>query len=333
MTDVQDREVFCYPHLNSSCRKPTHPRVEAMLIYVLLSLISVITVALNLLVVISISHFRQLHTRTNFFLLSLAISDLLVGLVLMPVEIFYIESCWNLGDIMCSVYYLIDYVITSASVANMVLISLDRYIAICDPLNYHTKVTINRAKLSILLCWFLSIVYRMVIMHDQLAHPGMSNSCAGECVVIINYISGAIDLICTFIIPILVIIALYLRVFVVAVSQARALRSQISSVNMPQIGNVTVKKKELKAARTLGIVVLVFLCCFCPYYVPSLVGEETAVDAASVDIEIWLAHFNSCLNPVIYAFFYPWFRKSIKLILTMQILRPGSKDWTIAGNI
>ncbi|XP_033843097.1 trace amine-associated receptor 13c-like [Periophthalmus magnuspinnatus] len=327
MSGSLDQDVFCYPHLNSSCRKPTHPYVEAMLIYVLLSCVSLITVALNLLVIISIAHFRQLHTRTNLLLLSLAVSDLLVGLVLMPVEIIYIESCWNLGDIVCSSYYLINYIITSASVANMVLISVDRYIAICDPLNYHTKVTMKRTKSCILLCWLLSVVYRMVIMHDQLKHPGMSNTCAGECVVIIHFISGAIDLVCTFVIPILIIIVLYLRVFVVAVSQARATRSHILSANMPQMGNVTAKKKELKAAGTLGIVVVVFLVCFCPYYVPSLLGEDTAVDASSVDIEIWLAHFNSCLNPVIYAFFYPWFRKSIKLILTMQIVKPGSRDW------
>uniref|UniRef100_A0A8C6WU27 Trace amine associated receptor 15 n=1 Tax=Neogobius melanostomus TaxID=47308 RepID=A0A8C6WU27_9GOBI len=294
MTDVLDKDDFCYPQLNSSCRVPTQPYVEAMLIYVLLSCISLITVALNLLVIISISHFRQLHTRTNLFLLSLAVTDLLVGLLLMPVEIIYIETCWNLGDVACIVYYIADYVITSASVGSMVLISIDRYIAICDPLNYNTKI-------------------------EPL---GLSNSCVGECVVIINYISGAIDLVCTFIIPILVIVILYLRVFVVAMSQARAMRSHVSA-HMPQTQTVSTKK-ELKAARTLGIVVVVFLCCFCPYYSPSLVGEDTAVDASSVDVEIWLAHFNSCLNPVIYVFFYPWFRKSIKLILTMQILNKRS---------
>nr|XP_033474175.1 trace amine-associated receptor 13c-like [Epinephelus lanceolatus] len=317
---------LCFPLLNSSCKKPTKPHMEAMLIYVLLSSISVITVALNLLVIISISHFRQLHTPTNLLLLSLAVSDLLMGLLLMPVEIIYIEACWFLGDILCTLYYVVDYIIASASVANMVLISVDRYIAICDPLHYPTKVTKRRAEVCVCLCWFCSVLYGFFLLHDHLVQPGRSNSCLGECVVVISNMAGVVDLVLTFILPILVIVVLYTRVFVVAVSQARAMRSHIAAVAAQRSGTVTAKKTEMKAARTLGIVVVVFLFCFCPYYYPTLAGEDTSVDASSAAFEIWLAHFNSCLNPVIYAFFYTWFRKSIKLILTLQILKPGSCD-------
>ncbi|XP_035030881.2 trace amine-associated receptor 13c-like [Hippoglossus stenolepis] len=316
--------VLCFPQLNNSCRKPSHPYTEAMLIYVLLSSISIITVALNLLVIISISHFRQLHTPTNLLLLSLAISDLFVGVLLMPVEIIYVEKCWFLGDIVCTLYYVLDYMITSASVANMVLISFDRYIAICDPLRYPARVTKRRAQVCVCFCWVSSVFYRILLLNDHLRQPGRSNSCSGECVVVISYIEGVIDLIFTFIIPIAVIIVLYLRVFVAALAQARAIRSHV--VAAQRSGTVTVKKAEMKAARTLGIVVVVFLICFCPYYFPTLAGEDTSVDASSAAVEIWLAHFNSCLNPVIYAFFYPWFRKCIKLILTLKILKPGSRD-------
>nr|XP_019961044.1 PREDICTED: trace amine-associated receptor 13c-like [Paralichthys olivaceus] len=315
---------LCFPRLNSSCRKPSQPYTQAMLIYVLLSSISIITVALNLLVIISISHFRQLHTPTNLLLLSLAISDLFVGILLMPVEIIYIEKCWFLGDIVCTLYYVLDYMITSASVATMVLISFDRYIAICDPLRYPTKVTKRRAQVCVCFCWVCSVFYRLLLLNDHLRRPGRSNSCFGECVVVISYIAGVIDLIFTFIIPIALIIVLYLRVFMVALAHARAIRTHVVAVTAQRSG--TVKKTEMKAAGTLGIVVVVFLICFCPYFFPTLAGEDTSIDASSAAVEIWLAHFNSCLNPVIYAFFYPWFRKCIKLILTLKILKPGSRD-------
>ncbi|XP_044072774.1 trace amine-associated receptor 13c-like isoform X2 [Siniperca chuatsi] len=268
----------------------------------------------------------QLHTPTNLLILSLAVLDLLVGLLLMPVEIIYLEACWFLGDGLCTVYYVADYIITSASVANMVLISADRYIAICDPLHYPNKVTKKRTQICVCFSCVCCVFYRILLLNDHLEKPGRSNSCFGECVVVIHYIAGVVDLVFTFIIPITVIIVLYMRVFLVAVSQARAMRSHITALTAQRSGTVTVKKTEMKAARTLGIVVVVFLFCFCPYFYPALSGVDTSVDASSAIFDTWLAHFKSCLNPVIYAFFYPWFRRSIKLILTLQILKPGSRD-------
>ncbi|XP_039673195.1 trace amine-associated receptor 1-like, partial [Perca fluviatilis] len=226
--------------------------------------ISPITVVLNLLIIISISHFRQLHTPTNFLLLSLAVSDLLVGLVVMPGEIFRETSCWFLGDLVCATYFLLSSIITVCSIGDIVLISVDRYVAICDPLHYTTKITARRVKF----CVFT------------------------------------------------VIVALYLRVFAAAVSQARAMRSHITAVTLQHSVTPKAKKSELKAARNLGVLVVVFLMCLCPFYFVSWVDYRVVVPSISTSLLI-LVYFNSCLNPVIYAFLYPWFRKAVKLIVTL----------------
>ncbi|XP_070777650.1 trace amine-associated receptor 13c-like [Enoplosus armatus] len=323
MDGLQEAEL-CYPQLlNWSCRGLMRPRSEAVLLYTLLSSVTVLTVALNLLVIISISHFRQLHTPTNLLLLSLAISDLLVGVLVMPVEtVRFIETCWLLGDLMCALSYIIGFTLTSASVGNMVLISLDRYVAICHPLQYHSKISRSRVEVSVCLCWACSLLYNGLILKEHLKQPDRHNSCYGECVVVINYSSGTVDLVFTFIGPCSVILVLYMRVFIVAVSQARAMQSHITAV----AGRVTVtaKKSEKKAARTLGIVIVVFLMTFCPYYYPSLAGQDISNSASSWAVVSWLLYFNSCLNPLIYAFFYPWFRKAIKCIATLRILEQDS---------
>ncbi|XP_055366314.1 trace amine-associated receptor 13c-like [Betta splendens] len=322
METLEEAEL-CFPQLlNSSCKKLTRPRPEALTIYILMSCVSLLTVLLNLLVIVSISHFRQLHTPTNLLLLSLAVSDFLVGLIVMPFQILLTEPCWFLGDLMCTVFVFVLYITVGASIANMVLISVDRYVAICDPLRYSTKVTQMKVKLCILLSWVVSVFYAFMMLYDNLKDPGRFNSCYGECLINVN---GAVDLVLWFLIPISAIIILYVRVFVVAVSQARSMRSHIAAIKLQRSMTVTVQRSELKAARTLGVVVAVFLMCYCPYYGISFSGPAIKMSSSTNLLFFFLIYFNSGLNPVIYAFFYPWFRKCVKLIATLHILQPQSR--------
>ncbi|XP_034002698.1 trace amine-associated receptor 3-like [Trematomus bernacchii] len=325
--ETSQMDELCFPQLfNKSCRKPAPAQSDVLLANILQSFITLITAALNLLVIISISHFRQLHTPTNLLILSLAVSDFLVGLIVMPVEHFLTGACWYLGDLMCALYNIVTFTIASSTVGNMVLISIDRYFAICDPLHYTTRVTLNRTQICICLCWICSVIYNCLILKDFLSQPDSQNSCHGECVFFINNITGTVDFVVNFIAPITVIIVLYIRVFVVAVSQARAMRSHVIAVTMQRSVGATVKKSEMKAARTLGVVVLVFLICFFPCYTPYLIGEDIETSSSTSTILLWLLYFNSCLNPLIYASLYPWFRKSIKLIVTLKILKSCSCD-------
>uniref|UniRef100_A0A3P8V2U8 G-protein coupled receptors family 1 profile domain-containing protein n=1 Tax=Cynoglossus semilaevis TaxID=244447 RepID=A0A3P8V2U8_CYNSE len=315
---------FCFPHINNSCRWLKRPEVETTLIYIVLSIIILLTVVLNLLVIISISHFRQLQTTTNLLLLCMAVADFLVGLLQMPLLLLHNQGCWLLGDVMCAVHYFL-----AVSVGSMVLISVDRYVAICDPMLYTTRVTLARVKLCVCLCWIFSGIHGGWILRDSLFQPNLYDPCVGDCVVVIASAEGAVDLIVSFLAPILIIAILYLRVFAVAVSQARAMRSHIASVTVGRPEKVKVEKSELKAARTLGIVVMVFLLCSCPYYCFAIAAESNLVGSSSAGVELWFLYLNSSFNPVIYVFFYPWFRKAIKHIITLQILKPGSREISV----
>ncbi|XP_026232376.1 trace amine-associated receptor 13c-like [Anabas testudineus] len=320
-----EESELCFPQLlNASCRRLKRPHSEVVLINFLLSFISVVTAALNLLVIIAISHYRQLHTPTNLLLLSLAVADFLVGLLQIPVEILIFNGCWFLGDAVCVVNALLGYITTSVSVGNMLLISVDRYLAICEPMYYPTKVTVSAVRLCVFLCWMVSIFYSIWVLRDLLKKPDRYATCYGECVVSISFVEGTVDFLLNFVSPITVIVVLYMRVFVVALSQARTMRSHVAAAKL-QCSVTTAKKSELKAARNLGVLVAVFLLCLSPYYIYSVTGGNS-LDGI---YQIWLLYFNSCLNPVIYALLYPWFRKTVKHIVTLQILQPGSSDANI----
>nr|AAC96118.1 putative neurotransmitter receptor [Takifugu rubripes] len=315
----------CFAKLNSSCKRLNQTFSETAVFSSLLASLSLLTVTLNLLVIISISHFRQLHTPTNTLLLSLAVSDLVVGLLVMPIEgLRYVEMCWRLGKLMCALTPYVSYCVLSASVGNMVLISIDRYLAICDPLLYTTKVTLTRAKIAICLCWACSLLFNGYILMGHLQQPERYNSCHGECVVVISHISGTVDLFITFVLPCTVMVVMYMRVFIAAVAQMRVIRIQNVALAVNAASRVT--KSEWKAARTLGIVITVFLLCFGPYYYPALAGGDTVNNVSYFAVSSWIMMINSCMNPLIYALFYPWFRRAIKLIVTLRILRSYSND-------
>uniref|UniRef100_A0A3B3WP30 G-protein coupled receptors family 1 profile domain-containing protein n=1 Tax=Poecilia mexicana TaxID=48701 RepID=A0A3B3WP30_9TELE len=328
--ETRSSTELCFPQLlNNSCKKPERLWSEAVILDMVL-LVSLLTVTLNLLIIISISHFSSTHPLTSSS--SLAVSDFfvdfLVGLLLMPGEIFRSTACWFLGDVICSLYCYLVCQIVSGSIGSIVLISFDRYVAICHPLHYATRITLGRVKCCIGLCWLGAGLYSIFYVRDELVQPGRSKSCFGECTFVISYVTGTVDLVLNFIFPVSIIVFLYVRVFVVAVSQARAMRSHVTAVTLRCSVNAATKRSELKAAKTLGILIVVYLMCYCPYYSYSVV-EVNVTSTVYASFLIFVFYFNSCLNPLIYALFYPWFRKAIRLIVTLQVLQPGSCDASI----
>ncbi|XP_055008715.1 trace amine-associated receptor 13c-like [Boleophthalmus pectinirostris] len=322
MMEVEESEL-CFPHLhNSSCRKPPSHTSEAHITLVLLVFMSITTTLLNLLVIISIAHFRQLHSSTNLILLSLAVSDFLVGLVVTPVFTYITTSCWYFGDILCVLFYVVTVIACTASIGSVVLISIDRYLAISDPLRYSIKMNRKVISVSISVCWINAFLHTLIVTFENWLNLGAYKSCQGECTV---FFWIEFDLMWAFVIPISIIIILYARVFVIAVSQARAMRSHVAA----EKGKIS-KKSETKAAKNLGIVVLVYLLCYCPYY--SVAYVDTVLISLNSPVQTFLCclvFMNSGLNPLIYTMIYPWFRKSIKLIVTLQILKSGSRDYLV----
>uniref|UniRef100_A0A8C5DRC3 G-protein coupled receptors family 1 profile domain-containing protein n=1 Tax=Gouania willdenowi TaxID=441366 RepID=A0A8C5DRC3_GOUWI len=279
----------------------------------------------TLCVLLSISS-RKLHTPTNFLLLSLAVSDFSVGVIWIFLNLL-IDGCWFLGAGWCVFYAALSFVSTSASIGTVMLISVDRYVAVCDPMHYQTKVTKNRANMSIVLCWAGSTLFQCLKLYYNIENPGQFDSCGGECAIYVHPVARIVNLFLKFIIPISIIVVLYVRVFMVAVSQARAMRSHVTAVTLQS--SQKVNRSELKAARTLGVVIVVFLMCLTPLYIVLLTSGFGVGSATSYIFVLGLFYFNSLLNPVIYVFMYPWFRKCVKCVLSLQILKSGSSEANI----
>ncbi|XP_038870130.1 trace amine-associated receptor 13c-like [Salvelinus namaycush] len=311
--------IYCFQDGNSSCRKVLLSTSIYITLYIFFSLISAVTVFLNVLVIISISHFKQLHTPTNLLILSLAVSDLLVGLIVIPVvTVATMEPCWGFGEYFCVFHFYISFLCTSLSLGSLVLISIDRYVAVCDPLLYHSKITITRIMCFISITWCCCIIYDAVIVKN-FVNVQIPSRCLTECLTVAITSSNIIDLVITMVVPCSIIITLYMKIFVVARSQARKVFSK-EAASVSGVKTVQANKSERKAAKTLAIVVFIYLICWTPSLFPFLFVSFLSENVLSFIIS-FLPLVNSLINPIIYAFFYPWFKVTAKRILTLKLRR------------
>ncbi|XP_031428670.1 trace amine-associated receptor 13c-like [Clupea harengus] len=320
---THDLIEYCFPHSNLSCTRKARTRDEYALMYVFFSSISVFTVFVNLLVIISISHFKQLQTPTNLFILSLAVADLLIGGIVMPVEgMRLVESCWFLGKELCNFFPAVICILVSASLGHLVFIAVDRYVAVCKPFFYASTMTTGKSVACIVLCWLSSAVYNWTLLHvnENMNNPERQSSCLGECLLLIDFTWSIIDLVFSFILPCCILFTLYLIIFFEARNQARAITAQQGSISN-NVKYAISKSSDRKAAKTLGIVIFVYLMCWIPYYISILTQESTSI---TVYVLSWLMYMNSFVNPLIYAMFYPWFKVSIRHIVTLKILDTSS---------
>uniref|UniRef100_A0A673CUA2 Trace amine-associated receptor 1 n=1 Tax=Sphaeramia orbicularis TaxID=375764 RepID=A0A673CUA2_9TELE len=182
--------VLCYESVNGSCPKTIYPLAIRITLYVILGILVTLTVFGNFLVITSIAYFKQLHTPTNYLIFSLAVSDLLLGLIVMLPSMFRcVETCWYFGDVFCKIYMSSDVTLCTASILNLLCISVDRHYAVCQPLIYSRKITVNVVLIMILLSWSVSVVTGFGMVYLELNIWGIEEffythiSCVGGCTV------------------------------------------------------------------------------------------------------------------------------------------------------
>ncbi|XP_044025384.1 trace amine-associated receptor 1-like [Siniperca chuatsi] len=314
-TDVITEIHPCYK-IDVSYVLTSNPSTICVLFHIFLGSLSAVTVCGNLLVIISIIYFKQLHTPTNSLILSLAVADLLVGVLVFPLTMeFSISSCLYYDDLFCKVRGSFDVSLCTSSILNLCCISVDRYYAVCQPLAYRTKINYRVVFVMILVSWGVS-----VLIGISLIFAGINQEkCAATCLIDV-VMTNILGLIFSFYLPVIVMLCIYLKIFLVAQRQARSIQNTTCQSTKSR---ATVSKMERKATKTLAIVMGVFLMCWFPFFLCTTVLSFSHVYVPLPLIELlnWLALSNSMLNPFIYAFFYSWFRSAFRMIISGKIIQ------------
>ncbi|XP_044577918.1 5-hydroxytryptamine receptor 2B isoform X1 [Cotesia glomerata] len=126
----------------------------------------------NILVCLAVCLDRQLHNVTNYFLLSLAVADLLVSLFVMPLgAIPGFLGYWPFGEIWCNVYVTCDVLACSSSILHMCFISLGRYLGVRRPVETRRDSTMRSNAFKIAAVWCLALLVSSSITVLGLTNP------------------------------------------------------------------------------------------------------------------------------------------------------------------
>ncbi|KAM5163728.1 trace amine-associated receptor 3-like [Mantella aurantiaca] len=328
------------PFTNPSCMQfenisflcpSDRPLVIRLGIYIFLIGCITITVVGNLGIIISISHFKELHSPTNFLILSMAATDFLLGILIMPCSMIRsVERCWYFGKLFCKIHYSFDLMLSVISIFHLCSIAIDRFYAVCDPLHYPIKITTAVIKKMIFICWSVPAMFAFGVVITNSHVSGIVGyeslvECFNSCPITFNKLWSVVMFFTCFFIPGSVMVGIYIQIFIVSQRHAKILK-QVTGNLRDNVTTQISKQKDRKAAKTLGIVMGVFISCWMPVFITILVDPFLNFSTPEVlfDALNWLGYINSTCNPLIYGFFYPWFKKAMKYIIVGKIFETDS---------
>ncbi|XP_039386709.1 trace amine-associated receptor 9-like [Mauremys reevesii] len=324
--DEEDLQ-YCFENMNESCYKTSYSSGLRVTLYIVLGLLTIFTIGGNLMVIVSIAYFKQLHSPTHFLIASLACADFGLGLTVLPFStVRSVETCWYFGKTFCRFHYCLDSSFCYSSIFHLCFISVDRYVAVTDPLIYPIKFTVPVSGMFIAVAWIFSVVFTFPVVFIGANEEGIQElvndlSCVGRCQIIFNKTWVVVSSLLSFI-PFFAIIALYSRIFAVAKRQAKMIEMMSNNSQSSNNYSDRVGRRERKAAKTLGIPVIAFLVFWSPYLIVDIINVclNFRTPPLAFDIVSWFTYSNSAINPLIYSLFYPWFRKAMKVIVSCKIL-------------
>ncbi|PNJ14065.1 alpha-1D adrenergic receptor [Pongo pygmaeus] len=336
---------------------------------VFLAAFILMAVAGNLLVILSVACNRHLQTVTNYFIVNLAVADLLLSATVLPFSAtMEVLGFWAFGRAFCDVWAAVDVLCCTASILSLCTISVDRYVGVRHSLKYPAIMTERKAAAILALLWVVALVVSVgPLLGWKEPVPPDERFCG------ITEEAGyaVFSSVCSFYLPMAVIVVMYCRVYVVARSTTRSLeagvkreRGKASEVvlrihcrgaatgadgahGMRSAKGHTFRSslsvrllkfsREKKAAKTLAIVVGVFVLCWFPFFFVLPLGSlfpQLKPSEGVFKVIFWLGYFNSCVNPLIYPCSSREFKRAFLRLLRCQCRRRRRRRplWRVYGH-
>ncbi|XP_076445838.1 neuromedin U receptor homolog nmur-2-like [Babylonia areolata] len=310
------------------------PLAAVVLLTGLYTLIFLSGVLGNVCTCVVIARNRSMRTATNYYLFSLAVSDVLTLLLALPPEMSTIWEAypWRFGVGFCIVKSFVSELTSYASVLTITAFTADRYVAICRPLRSQAISSLSRAVKIVVLAWVLAACCALPYpLHTRVFH-GLRDPCTGEalddsllCNIPERWLGQAQYLLqfstfAFFLVPLLLITVMYV---LIGLSLSASQRSTDHKKNQTAVAAATKARKTI--LKMLVAVVIAFFVCWAPFHTQRLITVYIPPDAwtprlLTIQTYIFyisgvLYYFNSTINPILYNVMSRRYRKFFKRTL------------------
>ncbi|XP_075996132.1 somatostatin receptor type 2-like [Genypterus blacodes] len=301
------------PDLNlTETREPHQDKTSSVVITFIYFMVCAVGLCGNALVIYVILRYAKMKTVTNIYILNLAVADVLCMMSLPFIAMQLALVHWPFGEALCRVIMTVDSLNQFTSIFCLMVMSIDRYLAVVHPIRSTKWRKPRVAKLINLTVWGVSLLVILPTMIfsglDKVPVCGIMwpepQDVYYNAFIFYTFFVG-------FFLPLTVICLCYLLIIV-----------KVKSSGM-RVGSSKRKRSERKVTRMVSIVVAVFVLCWLPFYIFNVTSVTGSIKVSSAvkstfDFVVVLGYANSCANPILYAFLSDNFKKSFQNVLCLK---------------
>nr|ALB48853.1 UV opsin [Photinus indictus] len=317
----------------------SYPEPEASIHYLLgLLYIFMLTMGIvgNGLVIWIFSTSKSLKTASNMFVVNLAFCDIIM---MMKMPIFVYNSFnrgFALGHVGCQIFGFVGSLSGIGAGMSNAFIAYDRYATISNPLE--GKLTRTKALMMIFIIWCYTFPWAVLPMFEfwgRFVPEGFLTSCSFDYLTdtFDNDMFVAVLFICSYVIPMGLIIYFYSQIVKEVMHHEKALREQAKKMNVESLrSNQAVQSQsvEIRIAKVAIMVCFLFVASWTPYAVLALIGafgDQSLLTPGVTMIPALTCKFVACLDPYVYALSHPRYRMELQRRLPwLAIKEDGVSD-------
>ncbi|KAI5107849.1 melanopsin-A [Silurus meridionalis] len=283
----------------------------------------------NFLVLYAFTRSHTLRTPANMFIINLAITDFFMCATQTPV--FFISSMhkrWIFGEKGCELYAFCGALFGICSMITLMVIAVDRYFVITQPLNSINMLSKKRALLVLTFAWVYSLGWSLPPFFGWSAYvpEGLMTSCTWDYMTFTPSVRAYTMLLFTFVffIPLIIITYCYVFIFRAVRNSSQDVRKMNRNNTRDTLKRFNKMKKEWKMAKVALIVIMLFVISWSPYSLVALTAFAGYADMLTPymnSVPAVIAKASAIHNPIIYAITHPKYRVAIaKYIPFLRVL-------------